>query len=355
MTHIFLTGFPGFIGKHLAFTLIKKYSDLKLTFLVHPSMQFKARQEFKALKLNPDIHKIVLGDITQPNLGLMDTQAQDIQTKTNTIFHLAAIYDLTVPEDIAQKVNVQGTQNLLTFFSKSPNLQRFNHISTCYVSGNQKGLITPDKLEENQKFHNFYESTKQASEVLVKKRNFTMPVTIFRPAIVVGDSLTGETDKFDGPYVVIAFLHKIRALLRLVPNLGYSECEVNTVPVDYVTDVISYLAFQKHALGKTYQVCDQNPPSTKDFFETMVHMIGGLTPYSCSILKIMILKILCSPLVSKITGITPQHLDYFMHPGKYRDPHLIADLKDSGITLSSYKTYYPKLYHFLKLQLSAKN
>ncbi|MBI3018084.1 MAG: SDR family oxidoreductase, partial [Deltaproteobacteria bacterium] len=186
-------------------------------------------------------------------------------------------------------------------------------------------------------------------------RNFTMPVTIFRPAIVVGDSLTGETDKFDGPYVVIAFLHKIRALLRLVPNLGYSECEVNTVPVDYVTDVISYLAFQKHALGKTYQVCDQNPPSTKDFFETMVHMIGGLTPYSCSILKIMILKILCSPLVSKITGITPQHLDYFMHPGKYRDPHLIADLKDSGITLSSYKTYYPKLYHFLKLQLSAKN
>ncbi|MBI3018054.1 MAG: SDR family oxidoreductase, partial [Deltaproteobacteria bacterium] len=97
MTHIFLTGFPGFIGKHLAFTLVKKYPDLKLTFLVHSSMQFKARQEFKTLKLNPDIHKIVLGDITQPNLGLMDTQAQDIQTKTNVIFHLAAIYDLTVP------------------------------------------------------------------------------------------------------------------------------------------------------------------------------------------------------------------------------------------------------------------
>ena len=355
MTHIFLTGFPGFIGSRLVCSLLKNKPNLKIYFLVHLSMLNKAHRIFKSLNLDPTVHEIALGDITQPNLGLMDAQAQDIQTKTNVIFHLAAIYDLTVPEDIAKKVNVQGTQNLLNFFSKSPNLQRFNHISTCYVSGNQKGLITPDKLEENQKFHNFYESTKHASEVLVKKRSPVMPVTIFSPAIVVGDSVTGETDKFDGPYVVIAFLHKIRALLRLVPNLGYSECEVNTVPVDYVTEVISTLAFQKQALGKTYQVCDQNPPSTEDFFGTMVKMIGGITPCPCSVLKIVILKILRLPLVSKITGITRQHLDYFMHPGKYRDPQLTTDLKDSGISLPSYKTYYPKLYHFLKLQLSTKN
>ncbi len=352
MTHIFLTGFPGFIGKHLAFTLVKKYPDLKLTFLVHPSMQLKARQELQTLHLNPEVHNIVSGDITQSNLGLTDAQTKDIQTNTHMVFHLAAIYDLTVPQDLAQKVNVWGTENLLTFFSKSPYLQRFNHISTCYVSGDQKGLITPDKLEENQKFYNFYESTKQASEVLVKKRSSTMPVTIFRPAIVVGDSVTGDTDKFDGPYVVITFLHKIRALLSLVPNLGYPECEVNTVPVDYVTDVISHLAFQKHAIGRTYQICDQNPPSTEEFFGTMVHMIGKVTPYRCSLLRTIILKILRLPLVSKITGITHQHLDYFMHPGKYRDPHLLEDLKDSGISLPSYKTYYPRLYQFLTLKLS---
>lgn len=355
MTHVFLTGFPGFIGKHLAFTLVKKYPSLKLTLLVHPSMQFKARQEFKALNLNPEVHEIVSGDITQPYLGLTEAKVQNIQTKTNIVFHLAAIYDLTVPEDLAQKVNVEGTENLLNFFSKSPNLERFNHVSTCYVSGDQKGLITPDKLEENQKFHNFYESTKHGSEVLVKKRSATMPLTIFRPAIVVGDSVTGETDKFDGPYVVIAFLHKIKALLRLVPNLGYSQCEVNTVPVDYVTDVISYLAFQKHAIGKTYQVCDQNPPSTEEFFGTMVHMIGGMRPYSCSFLKATLLKLLRLSGVSKITGITRQHLDYFMHPGHYRDPGLTADLRDSGITLPPYTHTYPKLYHFLTLKLSTKN
>lgn len=354
MTTIFFTGFPGFIGKHLAFTLVKKYPNLKLIFLVHPSMQFKARKEFKSLELDPDIHEIILGDITQPNLGLSEAMAQNIQIKTNIVFHLAAIYDLTVPKDLAQKVNVWGTENLLNFFSKSQNLQRFNHISTCYVSGDQKGLITPDKLEENQKFYNFYESTKHGSEVLVKKRIPTIPITIFRPAIVVGDSVTGETDKFDGPYVVIKFLHKIRTLLRLVPNLGYPECEVNTVPVDAVTDIISYLAFQKHALGKTYQICDQNPPSTEEFFGSMVNMIGNSTPYSCSLLKKTILKILRFSLVSKITGITGQHLDYFMHPGKYRDPQLIIDLENSGITLPPYKSYYPKLYQFLTLKLDER-
>ena len=156
MLPIFLTGFPGFIGKHLAFTLLKKYSSIQLTFLAHPNMQFKARKDFKALGMDPQIHEIVLGDITQPNLGLSNEMAQHIQHTTQMVFHLAAIYDLTVPQDLAQKVNVGGTENLLNFFSKSPNLQRFNHISTCYVSGDQKGLVTPDKLEENQKFHNFY-------------------------------------------------------------------------------------------------------------------------------------------------------------------------------------------------------
>ena len=152
----------------------------------------------------------------------------------------------------------------------------------------------------------------------------------------------------------MSFLHRIRALLSLVPNLGYLECEVNTVPVDYVTDVISYLAFQKHSLGKTYQICDQVPPSTEEFFGALVNMIGKTTPYKCSFLKAVILKLLRLPLVSKITGITGQHLDYFMHPGKYRDPKLVTDLKESGITLPPYTTYYPQLYQFLTLKLDEK-
>jgi len=354
MHTIFFTGFPGFIGKQLALTLLKKYPDVKLIFLVHPSQLDKAKADFKELGFSTP-HEIISGDITQSNLGMSHDSAQKVKNETTIVFHLAAIYDLTVPETLAQKVNVWGTQNMLNFFSQAPNLKRFNHISTCYVSGDQKGLITPDKLEERPKenlmFHNFYESTKHASEVLVKNKMSEIPITIFRPAIVVGNSKTGLTDKFDGPYVVMKFLHQIRFLLRLVPNLGFKECEVNTVPVDYAVDVMATLAFQEKSKGQTYQICDQHPPSTEEFFGFIVQTIGGITPFQCTFLKKIILKLLRLPGVSKITGITCQHLDYFMHEGQYRSPNLTQDLEGSGITLPHYKDTYPTLYNYMKNHL----
>lgn len=344
---IFLTGFPGFIGKHLIKALLKKNPDIKFFFLVHPTMLMKAHEDFRILKLDPKVHEVIPGDITFSDLGMTEPIFSRIQKETEIVFHLAAIYDLTVPEKLAKRVNVQGTENILNFFSQGPSLKRFNHISTCYVSGNQKGLITPDKLEEGQTFHNFYESTKYESEVLVKQKMPFMPITIFRPSIVVGDSKTGETDKFDGPYVVMKFLHKIRRLLKIVPNLGFKHAEVNTVPVDYAVNVMAYLAFEEKAKNQTYQICDQYPPSTEEFFDFIVQMIGKTKPYHSEFLKKQILTILRIPKAAKITGITAQHLDYFLHEGQYRSPNLIKDLQGSRIQLPNYKEYYPTLYQFM--------
>ncbi len=345
--NVFVTGFPGFIGKRLALNLVKKKPSLKLTLLVHPAMEFQAKKDFKEMGFEGGQHRIVLGDITKPHLGLGGEKAQ-IQEQTEIVFHLAAIYDLTVSEDRAKEVNVFGTQNILDFFSKTSKLVRFNYVSTCYVAGKVKGLVTQEMLSRNQEFHNFYESTKYGAEVLVQKRMDGLPITIFRPSIVVGDSHTGETDKFDGPYVVMKFLHKIKLLLRLVPNLGFSDSEANTVPVDYVVDVMTYLGFLEKAKGQVYQICDQNPPLTEEFFGELVFLIGGVAPYHSSFLRTIILKLLRLPFISYITGITKQHLDYFMHQGKFRSANLLKDLEGSGIHLPHYKKYYPILYKYMK-------
>ena len=42
------------------------------------------------------------------------------------------------------------------------------------------------------------------------RRMDRIPTTIYRPAIVVGDSRTGETQKFDGPYYVLRFIDASR-------------------------------------------------------------------------------------------------------------------------------------------------
>ncbi|MBI2608976.1 MAG: SDR family oxidoreductase [Deltaproteobacteria bacterium] len=347
-SNVLITGFPGFIGKFLTRELVKTHPHLKLWLLTHPTMHEQAQKTFQELKLNPQTHHIVFGDITKPQLGLEGDTLENIQKNTHIVFHLAAIYDLTVPEKKAHHVNVFGTQNMLDFFSHSPSLIRFNYISTCYVSGSVKGIITPDKLQQNQSFHNFYESTKHAAEVLVKNKINDLPITIFRPAIVVGHSQTGETEKFDGPYVVMKFLHRIKFLLRLVPNLGYDYCEVNTVPVDYLVKVLVYLGFNEKAKAKTYQICDETPPTTEEFFEEIVTIIGHVKPYHCRFLKYIILKLLRLSLVSKITGITREHLDYFLHEGRYRSPNLKKDLEGSHMELGSYKKFYPTLYQYMK-------
>ncbi len=349
MKNVLITGFPGFIAKNLACELTRNPS-YRLTLLTHKSMYEKAKSIFSAYSWHGE-HQLIIGDITQKNLGLEESTSQELLHKTQVVFHLAAIYDLTVPEAAAQHVNVFGTKNMLDFFQASTALQHFNYISTCYVSGTRKGEIFEHELSQGQSFFNFYESTKNEAEVLIQKYKTTMPITIFRPAIVVGHSKTGETEKFDGPYVVLKFLHRIRWLLRLVPNLGFDHCEVNTIPVDYVVSVLCNLGFEDLSLGKTYQVCDPTPPTTEDFFENMVKMIGGVTPFHSNTLRILILKLLRVPGISKITGISCQTLDYFSHPGYYREGQLKNDLSNTGIRCPNYKSYYPILYRYLREKL----
>ncbi|MBI2027935.1 MAG: SDR family oxidoreductase [Deltaproteobacteria bacterium] len=346
MSEVLLTGFPGFIGKRLLFYLLEQRLKDSVHLLVHPSM-LKLAQDAVASQshIQARVH-IHAGDITAPDLGL-GREAQGLHNSINVIFHLAAIYDLTVPESLAKKVNVFGTQNMLNFAALCVDLKRFNYISTCYVAGTSKGLFTSQMLEKGQGFHNFYESTKHEAEILVQKKMNEVPITVFRPAIVVGDSQTGETDKFDGPYVVMKFLHQIRFLLRLVPNLGYSHCEVNTIPVDYLVKVLSHLGFEEKAVGKVYQVCDQTPPTTEEFFEFLVYMMGRFRPYKSSVLKKVILEILRLKFATKITGITRQHLDYFAHEGQFRCQNLLKDLEGTDIQLGCYQDFYPHLYQFM--------
>ncbi|HLD73814.1 MAG TPA: SDR family oxidoreductase [Bdellovibrionota bacterium] len=349
MKEIFITGFPGFIAKHLVLELAKNPS-YRITLLVHKSMYDKAQVLFTKHSWN-NKHKLLVGDITQENLGLDTTKAREVREQTNIVFHLAAIYDLTVKETVAKHVNVFGTKNTLDFFSTSPALEHFNYISTCYVSGTRTGLIFAHELEKGKNFFNFYESTKHEAERIVQEYKTRLPITTFRPSIVVGHSQTGETEKFDGPYIVLKFLHRIRWLLRLVPNLGFKHCEVNTIPVDYLISVLVDLGFNTAARGKTYQVCDPHPPTTEEFFGEMVKMIGGVTPYKCSFLRSLILKLLRVPGVSKITGMTCQTLDYFSHPGCYREGELKKDLAHKQIKSPGYQTYYPILYRYMRENL----
>ena len=143
------------------------------------------------------------GDIAERRLGLADADWERLTADVTSAFHLAAIYNLAVPLELAQRVNVDGTGNVLELCAACERLERLNYVSTAYVAGVRKGVVYEHELALGQAFKNHYESTKFQAEVWVRDAMDEVPTTIYRPAIVVGDSGTGETQKFDGPYYML--------------------------------------------------------------------------------------------------------------------------------------------------------
>ncbi|HKR66235.1 MAG TPA: SDR family oxidoreductase, partial [Thermoanaerobaculia bacterium] len=231
MPSIFFTGFPGFLGSELLPRVLAR-SDDDAVCLVQP--KFRALAEERASKIDARRIRIVEGDLTAP---LDHIDAHDIRA----IYHLAAVYDLGVSREIGMRVNVTGTQRVLDLASRAPRLERLHYVSTCYVSGRYDGVFREDDLEVGQVFNNFYEETKYLAEMEVRRRMRDLPTTIYRPSVVVGDSATGATQKFDGPYFVMQWLMR-QPRLALLPVVGDPKrYRFNVVPRDFVIRAIAHL------------------------------------------------------------------------------------------------------------------
>src|SRR5687767_919469 len=187
--------------------------------------------------------EVLAGDIAVRRLGLGDADWDRLTGEVTHVFHLAAIYDLAVPLEVAQRVNVDGTGNVLELCAATAGLERLAYVSTAYVAGDRHGVVYEHELVLGQGFKNHYESTKFQAEVWVRELMDRVPTTILRPAIVVGDSRTGETEKFDGPYYLLRAISRAARANRAIAQFGAAQSTFNVVPVDYVVAAIVAAAF----------------------------------------------------------------------------------------------------------------
>ena len=314
---IFITGFPGFIGERLVEKLVK--SETQFFLLVQPQFVEKAMAAVEEIAEATDTplesFSLLEGDITQPGLGISDADLETIQFETTDVYHLAAAYDLAVPKDLAHRVNLDGTKNVNDLVCSVKNLRRYNYVSTCYIAGKRQGDILETELEHNAGFRNNYEETKYLAEIEVERLKATLPVTIYRPSVVVGDSDTGETTKYDGIYYLVHYLRKAPILLRIM-NVGNTQVRLNLVPVDFVVDAIAALAHDKEAVGKTIALADPDPLTTAELFDAIAKDMSGrkseftLPPRFAE----WFLNTRISP---AITGLPHHGVPYFFHSQTY--------------------------------------
>ncbi len=336
----FFTGFPGFICNQLIREVIKRNNfNGTVYILVLPDMVEKANKELSAIiteyRLEGSAFKIIVGDITRPLLSISAEEQEELQQKVTHVYHLAAIYDLAVPRDIAYKVNVNGTENVNEWVEKLPNIERYTYFSTAYVVGNREGTLFETELVAPKGFKNHYEETKYEAEVLVEKLKKEVPITIIRPGIVKGHSHTGETIKFDGPYFIMNFLERLK-FLPLIPRLGKGEAYVNLVPIDYIIQATSYLSQLDKAAGKTYHLTDPHPYRASEIYEIMMQELLSKQPKGMIPLTLGKWFLSIRPM-RKYLGVEKEALDYFTWKGQFDCTQAMTDLKDSGITCPDFK------------------
>ena len=345
---IFITGFPGFIAGRLVERLAR--SETQFFLLVQSEFVDKAMAEITEIaeftNTPLESYVIVEGDITKPNLGIDDEDLETIQFETTDVFHLAAVYDLAVAKNVADTVNLEGTKNVNDLVRSLKNLRRYNYISTCYVAGKRVGEIRENELAHDAGFRNHYEETKYLAEMEVEKLKGDLPVTIFRPSVVVGDSGTGETAKYDGVYYLIQYLRKAPMLLRVV-NVGNKNVRLNLVPVDFVVDAIAALAHDKNANGKTIALADPSPLTTAELFDVIAKDMTGRKSEFAPPAKLTE-WFLNTPISPAITGLPKVGVPYFFLAQTYDTTVADELLKPHNIACPPFPTYVAKLLDFVE-------
>jgi thioester reductase-like protein len=336
---IFLTGFPGFIASRLLQRLAGEGSRFLL--LVQPAFAERAKAEVKQIAeqtgRSVSDFQLLQGDITQPVLGLSTADLETARSNTSVLFHLAAIYDLAVARDVGLRVNLEGTRNVNQFARSLLHLRHYHYVSTCYVAGKRKGVIYEHELQHDAGFRNYYEETKYLAEIAVGELKAELPITIHRPSVVCGDSQTGETAKYDGIYYLIHYLLKWPALLSVF-NIGNLDVSLNLVPVDFVVQAMSALARDPLSIGKTVQIADPNPLTTRELFNTIVRSIAGKEA-RITLPASLVQTSLMLPLAPKITDLPHSAVPYFFLEQTYDTTVATKLLAPHGISCPPFQSY----------------
>jgi thioester reductase-like protein len=258
---IFLTGSTGYLGAHVAADLLQGHAE-SLNLLVRAKSHHEAEERlWRALQLHLDFPRfyeylksrinIFLGDLTDSRFGLSDDDYRRLVKSTDSIIHCAASLNRK-SEKSCLNVNLRGTLEVIKLAQAARDehgLRRFSHVSTVAVAGHRRQEVVheDEAIDWNRSDYDPYARTKKFCEHMIRELLPDVPLTIFRPSIILGNSRYPETTQFD---MVIAFV--FFAGLPVLPFRPDDRLDI--VPVDFVADSIVTLHQKERPAYDTYHL-----------------------------------------------------------------------------------------------------
>ena len=330
---ILLTGYPAWSAKRMLDELLRD-KDANVLLLSRKQFAQEARELCASCG---DRAEVVEGDVCAMDLGLSGAEFGDLASRVTTVHHLAAIYYHGVDRQTTFAVNVDGVRGVIAFARECQHLRRLIHWSTAFVSGKRKGVVLEEELDQGQGFNNYWEESKFRGEVIAEDAKATLPVTIVRPGIVLGDSETGAIDEFEGPHSAIINAIRGGAGLRM-PLPARGSAPLHLVPVDYVTAAAHILGRDGRAAGGTFHLTDANPLSARSVFELVTSLAHQSAPPPL-VSPSLVRTILRAPGLERLTRAPRAVLDSFDHQCLYNSRSAARVLADHGVTCPAFDSY----------------
>ena len=276
---VLITGAAGFLGTQVT-RLILEQTRFPVIVLIRGRNADEARHRLERIwwdwpetvqMIGTRIH-VIVGDLCLPRFGLDKEAYEELADSVSHILHLAADIRLNEPISDLRRINVEGVRTILALASHihgNRGLDRLSYVSTAYVAGERKGIIPEEELTDRYGFSNAYEQSKFEGESLIREAAAVLPVSIFRPGMVVGDSKSGVVKTFNTLYYPLRlYMNGKLKIFPVNPNM-----KINMIPFDYVTEPIARLTFDREAEGKTFHLT--LPPQALPTVGEMIHFTRG--------------------------------------------------------------------------------
>ena len=360
----FVTGATGFIGKRLVKALLAR-RGATVYFLLRPGSEGKVPELLAYWGAAKGRAIPVTGDLTGKKLGVAADQVKALKGQVDHLYHLAAVYDLDADEASQVAVNVEGTRNAVEF-AKAIDAKRFHHVSSIAAAGLYEGVFREDMFDEAENLDHPYFATKHESEKIVRTE-CKVPWTVYRPAMVVGDSTSGEMDKIDGPYYFFKLIQRMRQVLPpWMPSVGLEGGRINIVPVDFVVSALDHISHGPlEGGGQCFHLVDPEGLRVGDvlaIFSKAAHApkmnvfvnaaLLGFIPRGVkkSLMALAPVRRVRAA-VMKDLGLPEDILTFVNYPTRFDDRDAQKALKGSGIACPPLKDYAWRLWDYWERHL----
>ena len=334
---VLVTGFP---GRQPAVHLVRAlaaHDERSVCCLVTEDRQERALELLGTLpETERERVSLWVGDPRSMDLGLSGEEFAVLAEGVEVIHHCASITDPAGTREEAAG-NVRAAAEVLELAEAAPRLKRLVCWLSATVSGNREGFVKETELDDQVGFRNPIEESLYRAELMLRESADELPIVVLRPALMVGDSVSGEVEDLNGMYLLIRFLLSAPEDYR-IPTPSRTGVRISAVPVDYAVRAGLHISEDERSIGRTFHIVDPKPVTVQHALHLFAEATGRPAPREHDPLNLAT-ALMRAPGMQRFRNTTRAFLDQLKTDVIYDDRNTREFLAETGIACPALESY----------------